>query len=91
MQITILRIMQEASNNAVEHSGGNELQVTLKKEGEHYLLKIKDNGNGICDSESQISGHYGLSIMKERTKLLGGTFHMETTNEGTEISIYVPA
>lgn len=91
MQITIFRIMQEASNNAVEHSGGNELQVKLKKEGEHYLLKIKDNGNGICDSESQKSGHYGLSIMKERTKLLGGTFHMETTNEGTEISIYVPA
>lgn len=90
VQTTIFRIIQEAVNNAVEHSGGNLLLVTLKEKSDNYKLIIKDNGKGFNYESLPESNHYGLSIMKERTKLLGGSFNLESTNEGTEISIIIP-
>ncbi len=90
LQLSIFRIMQEACNNAVVHSKGNVLQVKFKKEVNDYYLFIKDNGVGFQGESEHKSNHYGLSIMKERTQLLGGKLDIQSDDRGTEITVRIP-
>ncbi len=80
--IVIYRIIQEALNNAFKHSGADRVHVHLRKEEDLLALSIRDNGNGFdaagqSDSESQ-NGGLGLTGMKDRAELSGGTFEIES-------------
>lgn len=91
--MTIFRVVQEAASNAVRHSGGNKCRVSVKQKADFCNIMIKDNGSGF--SEENITDkkdkHFGLAVMKERVKLLGGdiVFH-SVLGEGTEIRISIP-
>lgn len=88
--IMIYRIIQECVQNAIEHSGGNRIEVVLKKKKEAVFLKIQDNGKGFNLEEAERKDrHFGLSVVKERVFLLGGKMKIETEN-GTTISISIP-
>ena len=48
---------------------------------EEVSLSIFDNGIGIPDAPEKLN-HYGLAIMKERTKHLRGMLHIENRQSG---------
>lgn len=81
-EIHLLQIIREATQNAVHHSKGNNVTIGLNSdENKRIHLTIKDDGVGIPDDPEKLN-HYGLVIMKERSRHLNGDLHIANNAEG---------
>ena len=88
--VSMYRIIQECVQNAISHSGGNEITVVLKDCGDVFRISVRDNGIGFdMKVASKKDKHFGLSVIKERVLFLGGTLHIDTQS-GTNIEIEIP-
>lgn len=93
--VTLLRIIQEALYNIGKHSKAKSGKVALKMaEGEIHLV-IEDDGIGFDFKKlSRVNGsfgHLGLVFMKERVRLLNGSFDVASVKgRGTKIAVRVP-
>jgi signal transduction histidine kinase len=95
LKIVIYRILQEAMNNIAKHSGASLVSLSLTQEENRVALTIQDNGQGFDLSErlSRAGSQRGLGLtsMRERADLSGGTFTIESVkDEGTTIQISWP-
>lgn len=73
----LFRIAQEAVNNAVKHSGANEVVVRLTRNEGTMRLEISDNGQGL-PKLPQLSQGIGLQIMKYRASVMGAELNIES-------------
>jgi signal transduction histidine kinase len=82
----LFRILQEAVNNAVRHSGGKQIIVTI--EGNHsWKITVSDNGKGLPRAISAKEGN-GLLNMKRRSKEAGWLIEWQPNDPvGTRLSI----
>ncbi|WP_020407639.1 ATP-binding protein [Hahella ganghwensis] len=81
-EIHLLQLVREALQNAVRHSKGSEVQVTLKSDQQRsVLVQIDDNGINIPKDPDKLN-HYGLAIMRERTRNLRGELSISRRPEG---------
>lgn len=88
--ISMYRLVQECVQNAIKHSGGNEIIVKLKDCGSTYRINVQDNGIGFDLREaSKKDRHFGLSVIKERVLFLGGKLNIDA-HDGTYIEIEIP-
>lgn len=88
--IMIYRIIQECVQNAIEHSKGDRIEISLKKSTNVIFIIILDNGTGFNLKEAEKKDrHFGLSVVKERVFLLGGQMKIDA-DMGTRISIEIP-
>jgi PAS domain S-box-containing protein len=84
LKIVMFRISQEALTNIARHSGASLVDLALQKAGGRVELTIQDNGSGFRPDE--IVKGLGLSTMRERAELTGGTFSVESAQgKGTTI------
>lgn len=95
VQLTILRIIQEAVNNCKKHANAKMIDITLSYKVETIELVIMDDGIGFDIQKITIQKEkntgFGLSMMKERINLLNGTFEIESRlGFGTEIQVNIP-
>jgi signal transduction histidine kinase len=85
----ILQFAREAISNAVRHSGGRRVHVSLTALGDHALLEISDDGSGFDRSRAG-SGH-GLSNLGARAEALGGELEIESEpRRGTWVRVRIP-
>jgi len=90
LEMAIYRTVQEGVNNARRHSGTDRVEVTLEQQNRSILLCISDQGRGFDPSQVD-PRRYGLSGIRERASLLGGTARIETApGEGTTITVALP-
>ncbi|PWW10458.1 MULTISPECIES: ATP-binding protein [Pseudidiomarina] len=80
-EIHLLQIIREACQNAIHHSQGTDVVVQLSQQDQRIELSIEDNGVGIPDQAEKMN-HYGLAIMQERSRHLGGTIEIKRRSEG---------
>jgi len=84
LKTALFRVMQEAMNNIAKHSKADLVRLILRKTVDKIELSIEDNGMGF-DLENTKQG-LGLTSMRERAELSGGTFEIESTpGKGTTI------
>jgi signal transduction histidine kinase len=86
-------IGQEAITNAIRHADPTQIIVRLKYENDALSLSIHDNGRGfnVPDRSASRYGHFGIPVMEERARKLGGTFRLETVaGVGTEVQVRIP-
>lgn len=84
ISLCLFRVTQEGLNNVIKHSHAKEVFVDVIQIHGKIMLMIKDFGVGF-DTSTQYSG-IGLTSMRERLRLVGGTFIVKSTpNEGTEL------
>jgi PAS domain S-box-containing protein len=89
LKTALFRVMQEAMNNVAKHSKADLVRLTLRKMEGRIKLSIEDNGAGF-DQESIKQG-LGLTSMRERTELSGGTFAVDSIpGKGTTIQAQWP-
>jgi signal transduction histidine kinase len=93
LKIVIYRVLQEALNNVVKHSGADRVTISLDKKNNTIQLVIEDNGCGFDLDEAlsvDSSGRgFGLASMRERIDLSGGHFSIETgRGKGTAVKGY---
>ena len=88
----LLRIGQEAVINAVRHARATRVRLDLQYGGDSVTLRAFDDGCGFESNAPETSAvqHWGLAIMRERAKQVGGEFHvLSTPGKGTEVEIAV--
>jgi signal transduction histidine kinase len=74
----LFRIAQEAVNNAVKHSKGNRVSVSLQSHNGHLRLEIADNGRGLPNAEPPQRG-IGLQVMKHRASVIDAELTTKST------------
>jgi len=90
IQINIFRIIQEALNNAIKHSGGTIININLVYSDNELICTIEDNGSGF-DPENVESRGLGLQSMKTRVAAMSGNLDIDSkTNSGTLITVIIP-
>ncbi|MFT4939149.1 MAG: two-component system nitrate/nitrite sensor histidine kinase NarX [Paraglaciecola sp.] len=81
-EIHLLQIAREATQNAFYHSQGDSIEISLNLTDEGRVsLTVRDNGVGIQQDPNKIN-HYGLAIMQERSRSLGGEISVTQGSEG---------
>ena len=86
-EINFFRIIQEAINNLVKHSGTSEASVEVIRNSQSIVTTIRDHGIGF----SGTVGGFGLNGMSERARILGSTLHVQSSpGLGTTISVVLP-
>jgi signal transduction histidine kinase len=70
--LSVYRIVEEALTNALRHAETDHALVRLKTGHGHIDLEVSDRGVG--PSGQNPPGGHGLVGMRERVRLLGGTF-----------------
>jgi len=90
----LYHIAIEALRNAFHHSHARRIEVEIRYGAREFRFRVRDNGKGIDPKvlEAGRIGHYGLTGMRERTKLSGGRLVFWSELEsGTELELTVPA
>lgn len=81
-EIHLLQIIREATQNAIRHSGGNQVLIKVyQDEQKNVCISIEDNGAGIAQMPEKLN-HYGLAIMQERGKNLKGELSIRRREVG---------
>ncbi|GGV17408.1 hypothetical protein GCM10010293_11480 [Streptomyces griseoflavus] len=88
----LLRVAQEALHNALRHSGGDRVDVTLERRGGGAVLRVSDDGSGFETPVVRRAGrHLGLVSMRDRASGVGGRLTVESApGKGTTIEMEVP-
>ena len=87
----VLRIAQEAVNNAVKHAAPTNVRIQVVQTPSLVTLTVRDNGVGVPDDVSDCAG-LGLHIMIHRAATVGGSLHIRPDDRGgTVVSCSVPA
>ena len=85
LKIVIFRVLQEALNNIAKHSKASVALLYLRKARQSIQLVIRDSGQGFDPEEAYsrkgTAKGLGLDSMRERARLSGGFFSVES-NKG---------
>jgi len=86
----LIRTLAESLTNIAHHAQAQTVEVNVEIKDKGLLLTIKDDGIGF-DASSIPSGHYGILGIKERVRLVNGTFDIQSGNgKGTILKIEMP-
>jgi signal transduction histidine kinase len=90
-RVEVLRIVQEALNNARKHARASRIDIQVRARGRGVEVTINDDGSGF-DTGQREPGHFGIEIMRERAESIGGHFDLTSSTEGgTRVRVWVPA
>jgi signal transduction histidine kinase len=87
----IFRVYQECLTNVLRHSEASTVLCDLQLEQDVLMFQVADNGIGFSSASLAEKKTLGLRGMRERIKLLGGSFDITSVmGMGTTILITVP-
>ena len=87
-EIHVLQVVREALSNIARHAHAKTARIVLRKQDDGRVqVTVEDDGIGI-PSDSARHNHYGLAIMEERARSLGGEiYHQRRSRGGTRVSL----
>jgi signal transduction histidine kinase len=87
-RICVYRLVQEALNNAVRHSGAKNAKVIVRQSSTGITVRITDDGVGF---DAHRTRGLGLLGMEERVKRLSGTLKVHSKpGEGVTVAAELP-
>jgi signal transduction histidine kinase len=94
-RITVYRAIQEALANVREHAGATNVSVRVRARRSAIELQIVDDGMGFeverALAKAAQRGRLGLVGIGERTRMVGGTFELESRPGGpTTLKLTLP-
>ena len=79
-EMIVYRLVQECFNNIAKHSNATAVNLSVTTADGYLKLAVEDNGIGFNVEEALARrDSFGLSGMRERVALLGGTFQINST------------
>jgi signal transduction histidine kinase len=100
IEVTLLRVTQEALANVAKHAAASRAVVTLSYMDDVVTLDVRDDGVGFAadagavrrNGDAPAVSGYGLTAMRQRVDEYGGTFSVESEpGRGSCVSVSVPA
>ncbi len=86
--LNLLRILQEASTNALRHGDARNIAISTRLVDDRIRIEIVDDGKGF-DPESVEKG-FGLGNMRRRADDAGLNLGIESSDAGTRVAIELP-
>ncbi len=92
VETALFRIAQEAMTNVARHAQARSVEVRLRRSDGSVALDVRDDGVGFVSLAGLSPGeHFGMFGMRERARLLGGTFHVTNVSpRGTLVQVRIP-
>jgi signal transduction histidine kinase len=91
VKITVYRLLQESLTNSWRHAPGGKPLVQVQRADGQVLISITDHGAGFDPRSAAMAGRLGLAFMRERVRLLGGVFEIDSVHgRGTIIRARLP-
>ena len=91
LALCLYRIAQESTHNAIKYADADTIEVVLNLEKQSLVLTVRDNGKGFDPAESSVEKGLGLSSMRERAQLAGGSLEIRSQpGKGTTVIAIVP-
>jgi signal transduction histidine kinase len=91
VRITLYRLLQESIANSSRHAPSAPLRVRVDAIDGCIRVTVSDEGGGFDPRGTESGGHLGLALMRERVRLLGGSFELDTApGSGTRIHASIP-
>jgi signal transduction histidine kinase len=92
MEITLLRIAQEALTNVARHAKTEEAKISLDRTDRTIQLTVQDAGIGMNGYDTKIHPQsHGMKIMRERAEAFGGSVTIKSApGEGTTVEAVLP-
>jgi signal transduction histidine kinase len=93
VEMTLLRIGQEAVTNAIKHARATRIDLYVQFAPLDVDLLVRDDGVGfVAESSlaSVASGHFGLLGMRERANKVGGKLVISSGQGGTTVDFRIP-
>jgi PAS domain S-box-containing protein len=88
--VSLFRVLQEALQNTVKHSGAKRVEVELRENPGAIHMVVRDSGRGFDEAAPHGKG-LGLTSMRERVRLVNGTITIDSKpNGGTAIEVRIP-
>ncbi len=87
--LNLFRLALEAINNAVRHAEPRQVIISLKRNPEHLVLEVRDDGKGMPVDPA--SSGLGLRTMRYRAESVGARLTIQTgERNGTVVSCLLP-
>jgi signal transduction histidine kinase len=92
LKTAIYRIVQEAFNNVVTHSGARRVSLVLRRRERKLELQVQDDGAGFdATARGKGRGGLGLATMRERAEVTGGRFSLRSAaGTGSTVAVSWP-
>ncbi len=91
VKITVYRLLQESLTNCRRHAPGGSPYVQVQRTDGQVSVTITDHGAGFDPQAAAVAGRLGLAFMRERVRLLGGIFEIDSApGRGTCIRARLP-
>src|SRR5262245_8202757 len=82
---------REGTMNALKHANASNIWISVKQDGDEVEMVLRDDGVGFDVEAPGPEGHYGMTMMRERATVGGGTFSVASElGQGTTITIRFP-
>jgi signal transduction histidine kinase len=85
---------REGVMNALKHAKASNIWVAVEQveqKGDEVEMTLRDDGVGFDVEAPGPEGHYGMTMMRERATVGGGTFAIQSVpGEGTTITVRFP-
>jgi len=87
----VFRIFQEVMTNVARHAKATKVDIKLRRDADHLILNIADNGRGIAQADLRSQKSLGLVGIRERALILGGQVEIEGIDgKGTSVTLSIP-
>jgi two-component system sensor histidine kinase DegS len=92
LEVMIFRAVQELLGNAARHSQSSLIKVQVDLGNDLIRVNVDDNGKGFDPETLKESSNLGLTLIRERAEMLGGSFEIDSVSgSGTRITFTVQA
>ena len=93
--VHMFRIVQEAVNNVVKHSGASHARAVVATRAASVEIAVEDNGIGfspeVLEAARSIRNGFGLVGIRERARILGGRVDIQSSAQtGTVVTVTLP-
>jgi signal transduction histidine kinase len=89
--LCIYRIAQEALHNAIRHAKAGTIEIAVENGAQALSLTVRDDGLGFDAADSSTRSGLGLSSMRERARLAGGSLQIRSRpGHGATVSFTLP-
>ena len=87
----LLRILQEAFTNVVQHAQARHIRVATAVDARRVKIDVADDGRGFDVDQAESAGKaQGLAKMRRRAMAIGGDLLVMPTPAGTTLSLLLP-
>lgn len=89
--LLLYHIAREGVMNALKHAQAENLRISVKPTGDEVELVLSDDGVGFDPEAPPPEGHYGLTMMRERAAVAGGSIRVDSApGKGTTVTVRMP-